>query len=73
MGHRVVMTEAQFAVTAHAAESKSLGRCDQWRHRPPPPHPAQIDKPGRTQKIDITRDSGAAGEAAARAVFSRPF
>lgn len=24
--------------------------------------PAQIDKPGQTQKIDITRDSGAAGK-----------
>lgn len=66
------MTEAQFAVTAHAAESKSLGRCDQRRHHLAPP-PAQIDKPGQTQKIDITRDSGAAGAAAARAVFSRPF
>lgn len=35
--------------------------------------PAQIDKPGQTQKIDITGDSGAAGKAAARAVFSQRF
>lgn len=31
------MTEAQLAVTIHAAKSKSLGRCDQQRHWPPPP------------------------------------
>lgn len=61
MGRLVVMTEAQFPVTVHAAESKSLGRCDQRRHRPPPPTPAQIDKPDQTQKMDITRDRRAAG------------
>lgn len=37
---------------------KSFGRCDQWRQCLPP---AQIDKPDRTQEMDITRDSWAAG------------
>lgn len=58
MGCLVVMTEAQFTMTIHAVESSSLGRCDQWRHCLPP---AQIDKPDQTPEMDITRDSGAAG------------
>lgn len=63
MGRLLAMTEAQLAVTVHAAKSKSLGRCDQRRHcppHPPPPQP-QIDKLDYIQKMDITRDSRAAG------------
>lgn len=52
MGHLVVMTEAQLAVTVHAAKSKSLGRCDQRRHCPPPQ--PKIDKLDQIQKMDIT-------------------
>lgn len=56
------MTEAQLAVTVHAAKSKSLGRCDQRRHcLPPTTHQPQIDKPDQIQKMDIARDSRAAG------------
>jgi len=52
------MTEAQFTMTAHVAESSSLSRCDQHRQSLPP---AQIDKPDQTQEMDITRDSWAEG------------
>lgn len=55
----VVMTEAQFTMTIHDAESSSLNRCDQQRQRLPP---AQIDKPDQTWEMDITEDSWAAGK-----------
>ena len=54
----LVLTEAQFTMTIHAADSCSLGRCDQQRQCLPP---AQIDKPDQTHEMDITKDSWAAG------------